>query len=125
MSGLSKAESAKNGLLARKLLGVKYEVRLPEEWQSEITQQTIFSRDILELSNCKIVIVDYKNTGELVKGKIVIGRGVWEEAGYAKAIKKIVIEINPSNDFHPFAYGATKVVASLEECVKYIKEEVI
>lgn len=122
MSNLSRTQSIANALKFRKMLGPKYEVRIPELWQSEITFETIFKRDTQELSNCDIVFFDPKYIGEIVKGKVVIGRGAFEEIGFAKAIGKIVIELNDTNVSHPFSCGATKVVSSFKEATKYIKD---
>ena len=121
MTSLTRTQSAANALKFRKMLGPKYDVRIPELWQSEITFETIFKRDTDELSACEIVVFDPKYIGEIVKGKVVIGRGAFEEIGFAKALKKIVIEINDTNISHPFSCGATKVVSSLKEAVKFVR----
>jgi hypothetical protein len=105
------------------MLGSKYyNVRIPEDWQKDVTFETIFTRDIKELSSCSICVFDHKYIGESIGGTIILGRGGYEELGYAKALGRCTIEINETNTTHPFSVGSSKVVGSLKEAVKFIKE---
>ena len=100
----------------KKLLGSDFDVVVPESWQKEVTLDTIYHRDVLELRKCSLVFMDSKFLWN------VAGRGVYEEVGFAKAAGIPVIELLCSTDRHPFSYGSEAVFVSLLDAANYIKE---
>ena len=116
-------ESGRRGRSAKELLGKDFEVLLPEDWQENLTRETILDIDLSKLDSADIVIGDLWHQGREINGKFVQAQGTLMELGYAMAKRKFIVIISRfTKEHHPFHFGAHKIVHSLDEACEYIKE---
>lgn len=130
-------ESGERAWKARELLGDKFKLLIPEEWQHVTVHENIQSVDLVNLRSADVILADFYRMGLIKPEGTVLGRGTNQEVGFAKGcnyifkltnkpIIPIVQVLRQTVNFHPFdkeEYGVVNV-HSLEEACEYIKKEI-
>lgn len=127
-------ESGQRAYEARNLLGDKFELLIPEEWQEEVTDHyDIQAVDLGHLADADIILVDFYKMGLIRNEATVLGRGTNQEVGFVKGLnvtrkRKVpiiqVIRQHSEESIHPFDKEDEnlKNFNSLEAACEYIKE---
>ena len=133
MEGLEiPVESGMRAWEAEKLLGDRFKVLIPEEWQEDVSHDDIQEVDLNNLSSADILLVDFHRMGLVRNGCTVLGRGTNQETGFIKGLNSVrkrkihiiqVIRQHVEQNIHPFDREDEYLhnFNSLEAACEYIK----
>lgn len=123
MEGKELTESGKRALEARRLLP-NFTVLIPEEWQPEVTYETIVKEDLKQLKSAQIVLADLYDVHLEKNGVLIKGIGTFMEMGFAIARdKRIIVITRQRENLHPFfLHPSIHTCNSLEEACETIRK---
>jgi nucleoside 2-deoxyribosyltransferase len=122
MEGKELSESGARALEARKLLP-NFTILIPEEWQANVTFETIVTEDLKHLKSAQIVLADLYDVHLEKNGVLIKGIGTFMEMGFALARdKQIIVITRQRENVHPFfLHKSVHIVNSLDEACSTIR----